>query len=192
MKIEIETKIKVDSFESVWDRLKAAGGQLNAKVVQRDTFFVDIEHKLIRSDRGLRLRVQIADGIETVILTYKGPRQKTSFKSRQEIEVEVDSYESMESIFLALGFEKGISFEKRRDLWSLDECEVCLDELPLLGRFVEVEGPSEDKIRLVLQKIGLSASDHIDKSYAKLMREKLKGSLDECTLKGNKFSRVKP
>lgn len=173
MEIEIETKIRVDSFDAVWDKLKAQEAKLKAKVVQRDTFFVDTENKLIQSDRGLRLRVQIADGIETVILTYKGPRQKTDFKSRQEIEVEVDSFESMESIFLALGFEKGISFEKRRDLWLLDECEVCLDELPLLGRFIEVEGPSEDKIRLVLEKIGLSASDHIDMSYAKLMSEKL-------------------
>jgi len=176
LKIEIETKIRVDSFDAIWDKLKAQGAKLKAKVVQRDTFFVDIEHKLIRSDRGLRLRVQIADGVETVILTYKGPRQKAGFKSRQEIEVEVDSFESMESIFLALGFEKGISFEKRRDLWSLDDCEVCLDELALLGKFIEVEGSSEDKIRLVLEKIGLSASDHIDKSYARLMREKLEES----------------
>lgn len=173
MKIEIETKIKVDSFDSVWDRLKAASGQLQTKVVQRDTFFVDSDNKMIQSDRGLRLRVQIADGIETVILTYKGPRQKTALKSRQEIEVEVDSFESMECIFLALGLEKSISFEKKRDLWEIDECEVCLDELPLLGKFVEVEGPSEDKIRLVLQKIGLSAADHIEISYARLMREKI-------------------
>lgn len=180
MKIEIETKIKVDSFDEVWERLKEHGAQLEAKVIQRDTFFVDTENKLTKSDRGLRLRVQIEDGVETVLLTYKGPRQDTDFKSRREIEVEVDSFESTEAIFLALGFEKGISFEKKRDLWSLDECEVCLDELLELGKFVEVEGPSEEKIRFVLEKIGLSPSDHIDKSYAKLMRKKLKGSLDGC------------
>lgn len=176
MKIEIETKIKVDSFDEVWERLKEHDAELMAKVIQQDTFFVDTENKMIASDRGLRLRVQIEGGVETVLLTYKGPRQDTDFKSRQEIEVEVDSFESTEAIFLALGFEKSISFEKKRDLWSLDECDVCLDELPQLGRFVEVEGPSEEKINMVLQKIGLSPSDHIDVSYAKMMREKLKAS----------------
>lgn len=175
MKIEIETKIRVESFDSVINRLKEACAALEGKVLQRDTFFVDKEKKLIATDRGLRLRRQISDGVETVILTYKGERQKKVLKSRREIEVEVDSFESMKDILLALGFEKGIAFEKRRDYWSLDECEICLDELPMLGKFVEVEGPGEEAIFRVLDKIGLSASDHISESYSKMLSDKYKG-----------------
>ena len=173
MKMEIETKIRVESFDSVISGLKESGARFEGKVLQRDSFFVDKEKKLISTDRGLRLRRQTSDGVERVILTYKGPREKTCFKSRREIEVDVDNFESMKEILLALGFEKGIAFEKRRDYWSLDECEVCLDELAMLGKFVEVEGPGEEAICRVLETIGLSASDHIDMSYARLMREKL-------------------
>ena len=173
MKIEIETKIRVESFDSVISGLKGFGAAFEGKVLQRDSFFVDKEKKLIATDRGLRLRRQMSDGVERVILTYKGPRQKTGFKSRREIEVVVDNFESMKDILLALGFEKGIEFEKKRDYWSLNKCEICLDELPMLGKFVEVEGPGEEAICRVLDAIGLSASDHIDMSYAGLMREKL-------------------
>jgi adenylate cyclase class 2 len=173
MKIEIESKISVESFDSVISGLKESGATFREKVLQRDTFFVDKEKNLIATDRGLRLRRQICDGGEKVILTYKGKRQKKGFKSRREIEVEVNSFESMEEMFLALGLEKSIAFEKKRDYWFLDECEICLDELPMLGKFVEVEGPDEAAIRRVLEMIGLSASDHVDESYSRMMSAKL-------------------
>lgn len=173
MKIEIEAKISVESFDSVISRLEESGATFKGKVLQRDSFFADKEKKLIATDRGLRLRRQIGDGVEKIILTYKGKRQKKGFKSRREIEVEVNSFESMEDMFLALGLEKSIAFEKRRDYWFFDECEICLDELPMLGKFVEVEGPCEAAIGRVLDRIGLSASDHVDESYSRMMRAKL-------------------
>ncbi|MHC5103080.1 MAG: hypothetical protein ACYSOQ_06655 [Planctomycetota bacterium] len=54
-------------------------------------------------------------------------------------------------------------------LWKLDECEVCLDELPELGCFVEVEGPDEETISSVLRKLSLHNEPHITKSYASMM-----------------------
>ena len=43
---------------------------------------------------------------------------------------------------------------------------VCLDELPLLGCFVEIEGPGEEKIAAAAEKLKLAQSEHINDSYA--------------------------
>jgi hypothetical protein len=50
---------------------------------------------------------------------------------------------------------------------------VCLDVLPLLGTFVEVEGESADKISSVLEALSLSELTHIDDGYASLISDKL-------------------
>ena len=80
----------------------------------------------------------------------------------------------MEKIFDALGYHKRLTFEKKRALWALDRCEICLDELPHLGCFVEVEGPDEDAISGVLEKLNLHNEPHISKGYAAMMSRKLK------------------
>ena len=67
-----------------------------------------------------------------------------------------------------------MSIEKKRRLWRLSDCEVALDELPLLGCFVEIEGPDERTIADVQKTLGLSLLPHIQKSYAALMRKKLR------------------
>jgi len=72
-----------------------------------------------------------------------------------------------------LGYEKALIFEKKREIWQLDNCRVCLDELPLLGSFVEIEGADEERITRLQEKLGLGDVLHIPRSYATLMREEL-------------------
>ena len=77
-------------------------------------------------------------------------------------------------VFESLGYHKKITVEKKRIMWLLDDCEICLDELPQLGCFVEVEGPDEDVISGVLEKLNLQNEPHISKGYAAMMSRKLK------------------
>ena len=79
-----------------------------------------------------------------------------------------------ENIFESLGYYKTIVVEKKRDMWQLDACEVCLDTLPELGSFVEVEGPDENVISRVLKKLNLHNEPHITESYAAMLSRKLK------------------
>ena len=58
-------------------------------------------------------------------------------------------------------------------MWKVDGCEVCLDELPRLGTFVEVEGPDEDAITGVLEKLDLQNEPHITQSYASMLADVL-------------------
>ena len=92
---------------------------------------------------------------------------------KKEIEIEVADGDSFEELFSALGYEKALVFEKKRKIWRLGECEVALDELPLLGCFVEIEGPDSESIADVQKNLGLSDLSHVVDSYACLMQQML-------------------
>lgn len=170
---EIECKIKVDSHKDVLAQLGEIGAEFVGSFLLRDAYFDFAGHELRGGDRGLRIRRQMGPDGEKVIVTYKGPREDNPFKSRQEIETSVGEFEFMSKILLALGMKTNIVIEKKRDIWHYGGCEVCLDELPLLGTFVEVEGENADKISAVLQALSLSGLKHIDDGYARLVSDKL-------------------
>jgi adenylate cyclase class 2 len=119
------------------------------------------------------LRQQEVDGNKQFFLTFKGAKEKSSFKMRQEIEIEVDDADSVQKFLSALGYKSALSVEKKRKLWRLGGCEVALDHLDLLGDFVEIEGPDEGKIAAVQKDLGLAELPHIQKSYASLIKSKM-------------------
>lgn len=171
---EIECKVKVDSHEAVVARLGEVGAELEGNYLLRDAYFDFADDGLRAADCGLRIRRQISDDGEKVIVTYKGPKEDSPFKSRQEVETAVGDFEFMQKILLALGMKKNIVIEKKRDVWLYGGCEVCLDELPLLGLFIEVEGDSEEDISSVLEALSLSELKHINSGYAKLACKELR------------------
>jgi adenylate cyclase class 2 len=173
MCIEIEAKLKVDSLQDVERKLSEVGAEFVEEQLQTDTYFDDAGAVLKSSDRALRLRRQRAGRKEKTFLTYKGAKEKNDFKKRREIEIEVGDADSAEKLLLALGYEKALVFEKKRRIWRLGGCEVALDELPLLGNFIEIEGPDGERIADVQKKLGMSDLTHIVESYACLMQQKL-------------------
>ena len=174
MVIEIEAKLKVESLQEVKTKLVELGAEFLEEQLQTDCYFDDVNRTLTQSDRCLRLRRQSVSDRKEVFLTYKGAKEKDSFKKRQEIEIEVKDESSAEKLLSALGYEKALEFEKKRQVWRLGECEVALDELPLLGDFVEIEGPDDEKIAEAQKNLGLANLPHIGESYACLVSEKLR------------------
>lgn len=171
---EIEAKLKVDSLQELESKLAELGARFLAEQLQIDSHFDDANATFARTDRCFRLRRQKDDKGERFFLTYKGAKEKSSFKKRQEIEIEIKDADLAEKFLSALGYEKALVVEKTRRVWQLDECEVALDHLPLLGDFVEIEGPDEEKIASVQKNLGLSNLPHIPKGYAALVKAKLR------------------
>jgi adenylate cyclase class 2 len=170
---EIEAKLKVDSLQEVERKLAQLGACFLAERLQMDYHFDDAGASFSKTDRCLRLRCQRDGGSERFFLTYKGAKEKSRFKRRQEIEIEIKDPDSVRKLLSALGYEKVLVVEKTRRAWRLGGCEVALDHLPLLGDFVEIEGPDEEKIAAVQGDLGLSGLPHIPKGYAALTRAKL-------------------
>lgn len=171
MCVETEAKLKVDSLSKVERRLTELGAEFVAEQLQTDSLLDDSNETLISSDRCLRIRREVAAGGERCFLCYKGGREDSDFKRRQEIETEVKDAESLGKLLSALGYEEKLVVEKRRRLWKYAGCEVALDELPLLGDFVEIEGPDDESIAEVQAMLGLADVRHETKSYAHLIRE---------------------
>ncbi len=170
---EIEAKLKVDSLQEIVERLAELGAEFSAEQMQKDYYFDDANRTLTKADECLRLRRQLTGQKERLFLTYKGAREKGKFKKRQEIEIEVRDADSAQRLLSVLGYNKALVFEKKRRIWRLGECEVALDELPLLGFFLEIEGPDGEKIADVQRDLGLANLPHISESYATLLAEKL-------------------
>ncbi len=174
MCIEIEAKLKVDSFENIESRLADLGAQFLAQKVQKDVYFDEPDGTLAGSDRCLRLRHELSKGSKRVFLTYKGAKLKDNFKKRQEVEFEITDAASAKQLLSALGYQPVLLVEKNRRMWQLGNCIVALDELPLLGTFVEIEGPDDREIAASQDSLGLGHLTHIEQSYAHLACDKLR------------------
>ncbi|MCD4831588.1 MAG: class IV adenylate cyclase [Anaerohalosphaeraceae bacterium] len=172
--MEIEIKLKVENFDSAIAKLKSCDADFVGDFLQVDSYYDDPQDSLVNSDRCLRIRKHICDSQETIELTYKGKRENHRFKTRREIGLKVEKAEELAEIFAGLDYEVRLVFEKKRSIWNIDNCEVALDELPFLGEFIEIEGPDDETITNLQNKLGLAELVHNPKSYAHLMEDKLK------------------
>ncbi|MCX5647353.1 MAG: class IV adenylate cyclase [Phycisphaerae bacterium] len=170
---EIEAKLKVDSLEDVGRRLRECSASFVRETVQTDAYFDTADRRLTRADECLRLRREKIGPRERLILAYKGPKRQDDYKKRTEIELGVNDAGTAELLLAALGYQKVLAFNKRRCLWRLHDCEVALDELPLLGTFVEIEGPDSGTISQVQEMLGLARVPHTMDSYASLIDQGL-------------------
>jgi adenylate cyclase class 2 len=174
MSYEIEAKIRVAALEPIADKLKELDVGFLHTIHQTDTYFTDDTGRLRKNGCALRIRRQVINHEPSALITFKGPRADGKFKNRTEYETGVADAETTEKIFESLGYHKKIEVKKKRRMWLLDGCEICLDELKPLGCFVEVEGPDEATIAGVLEKLNLHNEPHISESYASMMARKLK------------------
>ena len=171
MPIEIEAKMKVESFEPILAALRQHHAKSLGEHIETDTFFDTPDRALLAADKGLRLRVAL--DVQTkksdALLTHKGPVGDGQLKKRQETQTPVTDPEAMAKIIEELGFVQSLRYQKRRQSWQLDSCRVELDEIPHLGKFVEIEGPSDDAVMNVRQKLGLASLALIKTSYIAML-----------------------
>jgi adenylate cyclase class 2 len=171
MPVEIEAKMKVPDLSPVRVRLQELGGEPRGAVVETNTFFDTRDHSLLARDQGLRLRhtrdPQSHEEVSTI--TFKGPRLHGQLKSREERELAVGSAKDAMALLESLGFLRVLTFQKRRESWMLEGCHVELDELPHLGVFVEIEGPSEKSVLSVREHLRLGDRPLIKASYIALL-----------------------
>ncbi len=171
MATELEAKFKVNTHEPVRESLKKAGATHLHTVIEENHILDRNDGALHKAGSALRVR-----GIEVLAgnpkhptLTFKGPKQKSKFKSRQENEVVISSSEETLAILKGAGFNVTLYFEKRRETWKLDNCLVELDEVPVLGTYVEIEGSDEEAIAAAQKTIGLEGSEHVSKGYVNML-----------------------
>ncbi|MFA6134643.1 MAG: class IV adenylate cyclase [Phycisphaerae bacterium] len=177
MATEIEMKFNVPSHRAVARRLRQLRARRLYTAVQRDRYFDTPQHRLLKADCGLRLRETrcLRAGTERpelrTLLTFKGPRRgRSAAKVRAEHQTFLDEPALMGEIFTACGLTGMLTIEKKRSSFRLGRCKVELDELPLLGCFVEIEGPAEAAVQAVREKLGLETALPLKDHYIGLAR----------------------
>ena len=173
MAVEIEAQFKVKCLKDTEQKLVSLGAEFIGEKLQRDCYFEDADGTMVKDDKCLRVRRESDAKGERVVLTYKGPREDGKFKVRPEFEIGASDEKLAIKFFEAMGYRKTLAFEKKRRIWNFCGCEVALDELALLGCFVEIEGLDEKAVSEVQGKLNLSDLEHISGSYALLMNKKL-------------------
>jgi len=79
-------------------------------------------------------------------------------ENQKEICLKVDNFKEAIDFLIKIGCNKKAYQENKRELWMLDGVEITIDEWPFLEPLIEIEGESEEKIKIVAKKLGLDYS----------------------------------
>ncbi len=182
--LEIELKFRIDDPAALRDALRRRSGTDAPTVAEENWILDDAQGSLWRSDRGLRVRrTRAASGDTIVTLTVKGARERLgALKKREEREVAVSSKETepMLALLALLGYQPRVIFEKRRATYEFDDCTVCLDEIPRLGHWLEIEGPSESAVRALQEQLELPNTAIESETYVGLATGAVAPNADGC------------
>ncbi|KKP33004.1 MAG: hypothetical protein UR22_C0003G0003 [Parcubacteria group bacterium GW2011_GWC2_32_10] len=80
-------------------------------------------------------------------------------ENQKEICLQVDNFKKAEDFLLSIGCVKKSYQETKRELWMLDGVEVTIDEWPFLEPLIEIEGISEESVKIVSKKLGFNYAD---------------------------------
>lgn len=162
--LEVEVKFYLDDPMSFEKRLRSIGANLvQPRTHELNYRFDTPDMSLTRARRVLRLRQD-----QNVIITYKGPAQQGQAVSvRQEIELEVNDFQAAHDLLEALGYQVSVLYEKYRTVYTLNELEITIDEMPF-GMFSEIEGGDAQIIERTAASLSLLWSQRILQSYLML------------------------
>ncbi len=179
MKIEVELKFPVGDLSQLRQQLTELGADWFDTRDEEDTYYAHPSRDFARTDEALRIR-RVG---RSARITYKGPRLDAETKSRRELELPLGESEAATdgwaSLLEALGFRPVATVRKHRFkarvLWQGREIEASLDEVELVGTFIELELVVEDQdfdgardaIRLLAEYLGLSGGER--RSYLELL-----------------------
>ncbi|MGC8559603.1 MAG: class IV adenylate cyclase [Phycisphaerae bacterium] len=172
---EIEIKLRCPSHEPVRERLSTLQAVDLGLMWEWNEFFDTPDRQL--SDRRIALRVRSiehqADGHRESLITVKGGQPSDDIQNRPSIDLHAEPTELAAGLFLRLGYRRTGAFEKRRHSWMLDDVRVELDELPIYGLFIELEGPDEQRIAAVRSRLHLDSLPAERTSYHGMLMEYL-------------------
>jgi len=108
--------------------------------------------------------VRLRDEGERVTLAYKERLgvgdNPLKDKGMKEIEVEVSDFNKTSEILEAIGLVAKVYEERKRTRYVLDGVECDIDEWPLIPPYIEIEGDSINKIKIVAEKLGFVWDTH--------------------------------
>jgi adenylate cyclase class 2 len=152
METEIEAKFLDIDPAAMRAKLKTLGATLvYPEVLMKRKVF---DHPTNKQGDWLRVR----DEGDKITMSYKKVIDRTVHGTK-EISIEVSDFDDACAILTAAQLRSASYQETRREKWMLDDAEVTIDTWPWIPTFVEIEAPSEEKLKVVAEKLGLQWGD---------------------------------
>lgn len=151
MQTEFEaTFLSVDK-EEIRGRLK----KLGAKLIYPEYLMKRVVFNPPIVEHGVWLRVrQEAEKITMSIKKVLGDK----ISDQKEVQLTIDNFENGVAFLTAMGAPRKSYQETKRELWILDGVEITIDTWPGLNPLVEIEGVSEEIVKLISEKMGFDYS----------------------------------
>lgn len=187
MNIEYEaTFIDVDKDE-IRERLKKAGANLVYPefMMKRFVFELPVGHEI----KGGWLRVREEANKITMSLKITNG---SNIEDQKEICLKIDNFNEGVKFLNTIGAKQKAYQESYRELWLLDDVEVCIDEWPYLEPYVEVEGKSEQEVKAVSEKLGFNYSQALFCSVDTLYNKKYSVPFEIINHKTNRITFTDP
>lgn len=173
---EIEIKVKLGNPDMVLSKLEALGFILGEPKTQHDVVYgmPGAEDGALEAN-WLRIRTE---NEKTVYFTLK--RSVVGHLDSIEHETIVDNANELKNIIESLGFELYSDLTKVRRKARLGDIEVCYDELPTLGTFLEAEKMMEHdsdhdevvaELWSLFDSLGIAKEQEVHEGYDVLERK---------------------
>lgn len=147
---EIEAKFLEIDEQVLKAKLVELGAVDLGEKLLKDIIFYDKAGEWVKDGKRF---VRLRQDFQGPTLTYKDIESETA-TGMEEIEFSVDNLEKAQNFLERLGLEQVRVQEKKRDKFKLNDVTIDIDTWPTVPTYVEVEGPSEDAIKEVSEKLG--------------------------------------
>ena len=160
MKTEYEVRVLEIDHDEMVKKLESLGAKLQFSSLQQRYVY---DFNPVIDNKWIRLRT---NGIKST-LTIKDLSAKT-IDGTKELEIEVDDFEKTNQILEELGYKHRGFQQNKRTQYILDGVEVDLDRWPLIPEYMEIEGPSIEKVEEILTKLGINKKDIVTLDVASI------------------------
>lgn len=153
MQTEYEATFININKEEVRKKLK----QIGARLIKPEYLMKRKVFKLPKGNEipGGWLRVRNEGDIITMSLKVVNAGK---IEDQKETCLKVDNFNEAVNFLNEIGCEEKSYQETKRELWKLNNVEISVDEWPYLEPFVEVEGRSEEEVKIASAKLGFDYS----------------------------------
>lgn len=147
MNNEIEAQFLDINKNEIRTRLKEIGAILEKpEILMKRVVFYTGEHSFAR----------VRDEGDKIVMTYKNISDDNSILGTKEVNIEVNDYDDAILFLRGCGLKIKARQETKREIWRVDDVEICIDTWPWIPTFVEIEGPSEESVWNTAEKLGFS------------------------------------
>lgn len=145
---EIEVKARISSVNDWRARLEADGVKFMEPFTQDDQTFAETDWDYTETCQRIVMRLRRQN--DTVILTLK--RSLTNELDGIELETVVSDYDATAAMLCEMGYEPQVRIKKTRQLGTLGDIAICLDDVEGLGSYIELEQMGDEGDGTAIQK----------------------------------------